>query len=337
VNRELAEKVANAVLYEGYMLYPYRPSAIKNRQRWTFGILYPPSYCEVSCGTERSAMHTECLLEAHALASVHIEVRFLHLLARQVRQQTGEGMLPVPALTVQGRLIESWDEAVERSAGFEIRVGDPPREFGFSFPGSTNTVSLRDSSGQLIGEVRRLQHEVRGTVAVASGLVRDGVWKLTTDVENLSSDVDGALDRNAALLRSLLSAHALLTVNGGSFVSLLDPPNELQTAARACHNRGHFPVLLGAEGERDMLLCSPILLYDYPQIAPESAGDFCDATEMDEMLTLRLITLTDAEKAEIRQGDDRARILLARTEQGTREQLMRIHGTIRSLRPVSEP
>ena len=63
-----------------------------------------------------------------------------------------------------------------------------------------------------------------------------------------------------------------------------------------------------------MLLCSPIILYDYPQIAPESAGDFFDGTEMDEMLTLRVMTLTDEEKDEMRSGDDRVRNLLERTE-----------------------
>ena len=101
-------------------------------------------------------------------------------------------------------------------------------------------------------------------------------------------------------------------------------------------NVGNFPVLVGSNGERDMLLCSPILLYDYPQIAPESDGDFYDATEMDEMLTLRVMTLTDQEKDEMRLAEDRVRNLLQRTEQSAREQLMRTHGTIRGLRQIEE-
>jgi hydrogenase maturation protease len=84
-----------------------------------------------------------------------------------------------------------------------------------------------------------------------------------------------------------------------------------------------------------MMLCSPIVLYDYPQIAPESAGDFYDATEMDEMLTLRVMTLTDEEKTEVRNSDERVRDLLQRTEETAREQLMRTHGTIRGLRPTT--
>ena len=45
MNQALVDRIVNAVLYEGYLLYPYRPS-VKNRQRWTFGGLYPRSYCE---------------------------------------------------------------------------------------------------------------------------------------------------------------------------------------------------------------------------------------------------------------------------------------------------
>jgi hypothetical protein len=139
------------------------------------------------------------------------------------------------------------------------------------------------------------------------------------------------------MLRSLLSSHTILTATRGAFVSLLDPPECLIEAARGCNNVANFPVLVGEPDEHDMMLCSPIVLYDYPRIAPESAGDFFDGTEMDEMLTLRVMTLSDNEKDEMRGGDDRVRTLLQRTEQNAHEQLMRTHGTIRSMRPVSEP
>jgi len=146
-----------------------------------------------------------------------------------------------------------------------------------------------------------------------------------------------AITRDKALLNCMLSAHVILSVEGGEFVSLLDPPAEFRSVVASCRNVGNFPVLVGAEGERDMMLCSPIVLYDYPQIAPESAGDFFDATEMDEMLTLRVITLTDGEKDEMRSGSEQVRGLLQRTEQSAREQLQRTHGTIRSMRTVEDP
>jgi hypothetical protein len=95
-------------------------------------------------------------------------------------------------------------------------------------------------------------------------------------------------------------------------------------------------VLVGKEGDRDAMLSSPIILYDYPQIAPESPGTLFDGTEIDEILTLRIMTLTDEEKEQMRQGDARAREILERTEALSPEQFMKLHGTIRSLRPVSE-
>jgi hypothetical protein len=326
MNRELAQKIADAVLYEGYMLYPYRPSAIKNRQRWCFGILYPPAYHEVSAGTERSYMHSECLLQIVGEAILNVQLRFLHLLTRQVAETLGDD-----------DPINSWDEGVERSVEFEMPlVYGTPRRVEFSFPGSYQTESSRDASGQVVGSISRTQHELTGFISVQSETLRQDLLKLSIDVANSTLSLSGTLERNAALLRSLVSAHTLLTATGARFVSLLDPPEDCREAANACSNIGNFPVLVGAQGERDMLLCSPILLYDYPQVAPESAGDFYDATEMDEMLTLRVSTLTEQEKDEIRSADDHVRNLLQRTEASAREHLMRTHGTIRSLRPASE-
>jgi hypothetical protein len=338
MNRELAIRVANAVLYEGYMLYPYRPSAIKNRQRWSFGILYPPAYSEVLNGTERSVMHSECLLQFHGDLKVELEIRFLHLMAREVAQSVDGRPQLVRSLLFNGRLMESWDEGVERSVQLELRtLANSQAEAQFSFPASYTAEPLGEGAEQ-VGILSRTQHELSGTISVCSKQIREDVLKLTIEVTNTTALPTDALDRNAALLRSLLSAHMILTASDGEFVSLLDPPEVLRAEAGACRNIGNFPVLVGApdNGERDMLLCSPIILYDYPQIAPESAGDFYDATEMDEMLTLRVMTLTESEKKEMRLGDDRVCELLDRTEQSAREQLLRTHGTIRTVRSASE-
>ncbi len=132
----------------------------------------------------------------------------------------------------------------------------------------------------------------------------------------------------------MLSTHTIVTVRGGAFVSLIDPPETYREAAAACRNVGTWPVLTGAEGARDTMLSSPIILYDYPQVAPESPGDWFDAAEIDELLALRTLTLSDAEKAEIREGDERARAVLERAEALPTEQLMKLHGAVRGLRPA---
>jgi hydrogenase maturation protease len=135
-------------------------------------------------------------------------------------------------------------------------------------------------------------------------------------------------------MHSFVSTHTILEVRGGEFVSLLDPPESCATLAAACRNVGTWPVLVGEPGEKDTMLSAPIILYDYPAIAPESPGDLFDATEIDEILTLRILTLTEDEKRAMAGVDRRARALLERTESMTREQLMGLHGTVRNLRPL---
>jgi hypothetical protein len=336
VSRELAAKIADAVLYEGYMLYPYRPSALKNRQRWTFGILYPPGYDEVRGGTERCRMRSECVLVTRSKATVHVQLRFLHLAVRQVLASANGCVTPIASLMVDNRLVESWDEGDERSVILETPVPTGSRAHtSFRFAASNESEPLR-ASGRMLGRVNRNQQEVTGQVTVSWQDVGAKAFKIAVEVSNETFLPEEARSRSDVLLRSMLSAHTILRVQGGEFISLLDPPQEFREAVNSCTNVGNFPVLVGEPGALDTLLCSPILLYDYPQIAPESAGDFFDATEIDEMLTLRLMTLTEEEKREMRFADERARDLLQRTEETARRQLQRTHGAIRSLRPGSE-
>ena len=88
--------------------------------------------------------------------------------------------------------------------------------------------------------------------------------------------------------------------------------------------------------ERDALLSSPIILYDYPQIAPESPGDLFDGLEIDEILTLRVMAMSDAEKVEMRQVDEQARKILERTENMSSDHLLKMHGVMRSVPASNE-
>ena len=163
---------------------------------------------------------------------------------------------------------------------------------------------------------------------------RRSLFRITITIRNCVALGTAAslLNRDEALLRSLISVHSILHVDGGEFVSLLDPPEALRAAAAACQNIGTWPVLVGEEGARDTMLSAPIILYDYPQIAPESPGDFFDGTEIDEILALRILTMTDAEKLEVRGSDDRARKILERTEMLPPEHFQKLHGALRGLR-----
>ena len=83
MNQELVDSIVNAVLYEGYILYPYRASAKKNRQRFTFGRVYPEAYSAAQNGAEPCVMQTECLVKGRSPA-LEVTVRLLHPMARDV-------------------------------------------------------------------------------------------------------------------------------------------------------------------------------------------------------------------------------------------------------------
>jgi hypothetical protein len=292
VNAERIEKIATAVLYEGYLLYPYRSSAVKNQQRFNFGVLYPREHCERNPGSDAWEMQTQCLVRGSADTTVEIKTRFLQLVERDGRQEGIEREVCTPVCSI--RMLQ----------------GDRYRQ-RISFEGSALEGELELDVTQVAGNLFRVTLGIRNTVAPV-----------------------GAQEsaRDEVLLRSLVSVHSILHTTGGAFISLLDPPGEFRDAAAACRNLGAWPVLAGDEGQSDMMLSAPIILYDYPQIAPESSGDFFDGTEIDEILALRILTLTDAEKLEVRAGDDRARRILERTEMLPPEHFQKLHGAMRGLR-----
>jgi hypothetical protein len=348
MSRALVDRIADAVLYEGYVLYPYRPS-VKNRQRWTFGGLYPEAYCRARGGTDPWSNQTECLVRGDRGTALTATVRFLHLTARLV----GEIAPPLPAwpdgpeppyrlvetLWVGDRPFHTWQEAEERTVALgELELGallDRPVSRAFAFPGRRWLEPLPGPDGTVVGVLVRVQETVEGLIEAAAAPAADGLLRVTLRVLNRTPAEGGAReDRDGALLRTLVSTHAILGVRGGAFVSLLDPPEPWRDSAAACSNVGTWPVLVGAEGETDTMLSSPIILYDYPQVAPESPGDLFDGTEIDEILTLRILTLTDEEKRAVTAVDERARALLARTEGLGGEELWRLHGAVRGLKTV---
>jgi hypothetical protein len=299
MNLPALEQIARAVLYEGFLLYPYRPSAAKNRRRWTFGAVYPPAFHREN--GDACAMLTECLVRGSPAARVEVRVRFLHLQPESaspsdVAQDAVEREVAMPECTLQ-TLIAA------------------PERIDFSFPAPAPGGA-----------------PVRGRVEVRCEALPGELFRLAAAIEN-QAEVDDPRDREAALLRTFVSTHTLFGVREGEFVSLLEPPEAARGAAAGCRNVGTWPVLVGKAGARNAMLSSPIILYDYPAIAEQSPGDLFDSTEIDEILSLRILTLTDEEKRQMREAHPRARALLERTEALTPEQLMALHGTLRSLEP----
>jgi len=287
MDRTLIDRIARAVLYEGYLLYPYRRSSLKNQGRWTFGTLYPPAWTASQIGSDRSDFRMECLLRGDEASRLSVLVRFL-------------------------QVADAAAEAVEQEVPLEVIVGE------------------------ILKHERRREWifgTVCGAMALGAAKISAGLFRFSLMVSNQSDFRER--DRDETLPHSLLSAHAAISVTGGRFVSVIDPQEEFKAEAAALRNAGVWPVLIGAPGATDTMLAAPIILPDYPEVAPESAGDLYDATEIEEILTLRILTLSDEEKAEVRGSEERARRILERAENVPAEHLLRLHGTIRGLAPTA--
>jgi hypothetical protein len=330
MTRNRIERIVDAVLYEGYMLYPYRPSSVKNRQRWNFGVVVPEPYCRSVDPSERAVLKTECLLEGGPDTTVEISVRFLQLVKREIERDDSTSLDPID-------LLEECDETIEREIALSPfqpfrtgrlvrRVIDVPAvsERGVAAPGGRTAV--------------RSNEAIRGEVAVRTVDGGDGTVRICVAISNLTPiESPEGLRRDGALRHSLLSAHVVLSAHEGSFVSLLDPDDRFRRAVAECHQDGLYPVLVGEVGDRESVLAAPIILYDHPQVAPESPDNLFDGTEIDEILTLRIQTLSDAEKREIRSGDPRTRQLLERADSLGPAALGRLHGAMRSTPPGGRP
>jgi hydrogenase maturation protease len=242
-------------------------------------------------------------------------------------------------LKINGKTFQSWQEAVEEVIEvmeFNLAaLAGQPMQWPFRLSVKQEKEAILDESGLVVGVVWRDKASVAGMIELAAERLAENVFKLTVRISNSSRiEALGPVSREEALARSLVSAHTILEARDGSFVSLIDPPDRCREFAQACQNVGTWPVLVGEEGQRDTMLSSPIILYDYPHIAPESPGDLFDGAEIDEILSLRIMTMTAEEKQEMRESDDRARRILERTETLPEEQLMKLHGALRGLRTI---
>jgi hypothetical protein len=326
------------VLYEGYMLWPYRRSSTKNQQRWTFGGVYPRTYSEARGEDDPWFMQTQCLVLGDEGSAIEVKVRFLHVVERGVGRRNAEGTLEfVDELRVGRERYLSWDEATEREVAvgrFKLSELESPKQVGIDILGGSKEEPLAEPAGEVVGVLVRGWRTLRGTVKVEAEPLREGTFRVTVRITNTTPW--GGEDRESTLKQTFVSTHTALEVEGGEFVSLIDPPKELREAAQGCENLKTWPVLVGEEEERNMMLSAPIILYDYPQIAPESPGDLFDGTEIDQMLILNVLNLTDEEKEEMRASDPRGREILERCESLSSEELMKLNGTFREIRMLRE-
>jgi hypothetical protein len=313
-----ARAVADAVLYEGYLLYPYRGTSSKNQSRWQFGVLGPPGAADAGLGEDDTLAAQFVVDGAQAITLV---VRFLQLQHRRAEREFTHGEFePVDELITPAGSWLTWDEAVECEVSFgPLAFGDEPWTLPVLADAAADIEFL--DGGRLV----RQRQEVLGVLVVTSEPDGD-LCRVTVRVSNVG---DLALDKNDAIARSMIGTHIIAEVVGGQFVSLLEPPPHATDAVSRCSQHRCFPVLAGPAGTEDILLISPIILYDHPEVAEQSSTALYDCTEIDEILTLRVMTMTDEEKAQARATDPRAARIIDQCDAMSPEAMARLHGVLR--------
>jgi hypothetical protein len=347
---EPAQRIADAVLYAGHILYPYRASPITNQLSWQFGIVAPRAWSEPA-GGEPWAMQTECLIEPAGTRPPHLDLRlrFLQLQSRQVEEAVAAAdpagadlFRPVASLAVGGETLTARDE------GCPVRIDHAGIDLGelrgreLTLPwevAGRREIELVPAAGAtwaagggaarelaLAGRIVRQRWPACGILRL-SAETSGRLIKLRVRIENLTpwqpplaiagpplatagrpgapaaaeppaatagegegrtglaAGPDPRAEREAAMRQSLLGAHTLLAVHEGAFVSLLHPPAWAAEAARTCVNLHTWPVLAGPAGDRQVVLSSPVVLYDHPAEATESPGRLCEAPETSGILT----------------------------------------------------
>jgi hypothetical protein len=209
---------------------------------------------------DRAIVQTQCLLRGGGDAAIEARVRFLHIIAREIGEPAEPvlavaagaeaGYRPVPLLEVDGVPLVAWEEAHEREivdADLGLRrLQEGPVCVPFAFSAERSIEEARAADGRIAALIVRTAQALCGEVVIAAEPTEEGVWRITVRVENTTKlPASGEIGRDAAQRYALGSAHVVLGVERGAFVSLIDPPAELGEAATRCDNRGLWPVRRG--------------------------------------------------------------------------------------------
>jgi hypothetical protein len=324
-----ARRIADAVLYEGYLLYPYRASNPKNltRVRWQFGVLAPRLQNEtdplpgatptVSGAGETWYSATECIVDPSGATRLDVRLRFLRLQSRVVEEGAGGGR-------------QTGDEGTETELDHsfsldELCSGEQVVPFDLE--------ATEEAADGVVRRQQALSLRLRASAETLPGPY--GIARVRLVVENVTDWSQAGVTRDLVLARSAVATHLVVALTYGRFVSLVDPPEWAKAAVASCTNEHTWPVLVGS-GAQDTLLSAPLVLPDFPEVAPESPNQLFDGLENDEILSLRIQTLTDAEKAEARATDPRAAAIIDAVDNLPPEIYERLHGAIRSLEEFPE-
>ena len=240
-----------------------------------------------------------------------------------------------PRLVAGSQRWLTWDEASAR----EVAVG--PWRLADLAGGRTQPIEI--AAGEdiepvvadgTVGRLVRSRRALHGELHVQAEPVAADLVRISISITNTAADA--ATDSDAAIAASFIGAHLLVEVEHAEVLSMTDPPEDCVEAAAGCAQHRCWPVLAGPSDDSSLMLVSPIILYDHPEIAEQSAGALFDSTEIDEILTLRVMTLTDDEKAAARATDPRAGEIIDRCDAMSPEAMAALHGILRDPHAITD-
>jgi hypothetical protein len=219
----LLQQLTHGLLYEGYTLYPYKTTTLKNKIPIPFGVLYPKNYCQYNKYVN-SEMQTECITLANDLAELIVQIKFLQI------SYDNKG----------------WTAIEHEVSSEKISIKN--------LPGNKNIIPFQF-------------HLIEGTATIQAAEIRDikNAYLLSVIISNTTPvKKTGNITEDEILKYALVSTHTILKISDGEFVSLQKPDKEWRDLIKLCENKNTCPVLIDAENS--IMLSSPIILYDYPQI-----------------------------------------------------------------------
>jgi hypothetical protein len=243
-------------------------------------------------------MQSQCIVYSDKIFSVKITICFLHLL-----KTNNNGWQTIE------RKIEA-----ENIIFDELLVSSKKILFHFEAENENEILPIR---GEIIIKTETIENI-------------DGAFKISVSVINTSL-LDNAknLSRDEALRQSFLSTHIILTTTKGMFISSQNPPYDFSSAIAQCKNVGVWPILI--DEDNTTLLCSPIIVYDHPKIHPQSKTDLFDSTEIEEALMLHFATMSDEEKNNISNSDEKLRAMFDKISKIRPEELINLHGKMNEI------
>lgn len=329
----ILENLIHTLLYEGYALYPYHRSAIKNQKPVPFGVVFPKHYNTYN-EHAHSNMQTQCIVYGSVDSLININVRFLHLKKIELFQVDENAFKPVFNLNVKDKCYQAGWQTIERKiSAADLQIAQLLRHkevISIRFDKIFESKNIYVESDTIAAKQINSISEIKGEVIIEAAPVENmpNAFRFTIRIIN-TTPVENAetITRDEVLSQSFLSTHIILQTTNGEFISHQSPGEKWEAAIAGCENINTWPILI--DESNTTLLSSPIILYDYPQINPQSSGDLFDSTEIEEALLLHVNLLSDEEKKRIGQSDEKLQAMLNKVSAVTPEEFINFHSGLK--------